>query len=297
MAVEDAVRAARAWLARPIRADHLDAYAPAADIRLWVFDHPRPQRLWIVRINTQAPGTSFLVTEPAPSMDADGKRYETRSETTLDFARRRGVQLAVNTSAFGPLREKSAEPMDVAGLAAADGHLYSQPVKNYGAMYVSRDGRVALRGPPLEQKDVWQVIPGFRMLLDDRAVVVDPADLATGFGQANPRTAVGVDQGGRTIWLVVADGRQPGIAVGLTLAELAAVFEILGAFDALNLDGGGSSTVVIRDANGVRRVLNTPIHAGVRGNLRQVANNLGVMLSGNAPTAAAVQAIREGAAR
>ncbi|MCR4425396.1 MAG: phosphodiester glycosidase family protein [Firmicutes bacterium] len=61
-----------------------------------------------------------------------------------------------------------------------------------------------------------------------------------------PRTAAGLTSDGRTLLLVVADGRQRG-ARGLTLDELAAVMIDLGAFEALNLDGGGSSTLVFRD--------------------------------------------------
>lgn len=294
IAVPPAVKAACEWLTRPLHSQRLEAFGPAAEIWLWVFDRPHPQRIWIVRVDTSVAGIRFLVTEPDPSTDTEGKRYETRCETTLDFARRTGVGIAVNTSAFGPLRPRPGQPMDVAGLAAVDGRIYSKPVKDYGAMYVSKSGRVALRGPPLEQRDIWHVIAGFRMLLDDSVVAVPAADLTTSFGQANPRTAVGVDRAGKTLWIVVADGRQPGRAIGLTLAELAALFQTLGAFDALNLDGGGSTALVVRDAAGSAQILNTPIHAGLPGNLRQVATNLGLILPGKAPAAADIRAARDG---
>lgn len=62
---------------------------------------------------------------------------------------------------------------------------------------------------------------------------------------AAPRSAAGLTQDGRTLLLVVADGRQ-SIARGLTLSELAALMRSLGAWNALNLDGGGSSSAVVR---------------------------------------------------
>jgi hypothetical protein len=61
----------------------------------------------------------------------------------------------------------------------------------------------------------------------------------------NPRTAVGVTAEG-VVLLVVVDGRQPGSSGGMTLGELAAFLRSLGAVDATNLDGGGSSTVVVQ---------------------------------------------------
>ncbi len=63
---------------------------------------------------------------------------------------------------------------------------------------------------------------------------------------AAPRSAAGLTQDGRTLLLVVADGRQ-STARGLTLSELAELMRSLGAWNALNLDGGGSSSAVVRD--------------------------------------------------
>jgi len=61
----------------------------------------------------------------------------------------------------------------------------------------------------------------------------------------NPRTLAGVTDDGRLL-LVVVDGRQPEWSVGATFEESARLLQALGARDGLNLDGGGSSTMVIR---------------------------------------------------
>jgi exopolysaccharide biosynthesis protein len=68
----------------------------------------------------------------------------------------------------------------------------------------------------------------------------------------HPRTAVGISRDGRTLWLVTVDGRA-ATSVGMTLVELADTMRGLGAWDAMNFDGGGSTTMVI---NG--KVMNTP---------------------------------------
>ena len=58
----------------------------------------------------------------------------------------------------------------------------------------------------------------------------------------HPRTAVGTDKKGN-IYLVVVDGRSKGNADGVTIAELTKICEWLGLTDAINLDGGSSSTM------------------------------------------------------
>jgi exopolysaccharide biosynthesis protein len=50
------------------------------------------------------------------------------------------------------------------------------------------------------------------------------------------------------MWLVAIDGRQPGYSVGMTFAELMALCNRLDLSDALNLDGGGSTTMVVKGA-------------------------------------------------
>jgi hypothetical protein len=63
----------------------------------------------------------------------------------------------------------------------------------------------------------------------------------------HPRTVIARDRRG-SWWLVTIDGRQPGRAVGMSFTEMQVLLARLGATDALNLDGGGSTTMVVRDA-------------------------------------------------
>jgi len=88
----------------------------------------------------------------------------------------------------------------------------------------------------------------------------------------HPRTAVGIKPDG-SIVLMVVDGRQPSESNGASLADLADIFASLGCTDAINLDGGGSSTFVLNE-NGEFNVKNSPS----AGSLRAVANGLMVIL-------------------
>jgi exopolysaccharide biosynthesis protein len=72
----------------------------------------------------------------------------------------------------------------------------------------------------------------------------------------HPRTMVGLTGNGHLLFVVV-DGRQPGYAEGMSLFELRALARSLGCTDALNLDGGGSSTMVIAGEGG-NGVVNRP---------------------------------------
>ncbi len=77
--------------------------------------------------------------------------------------------------------------------------------------------------------------------------------------------------------LFVIDGRQPNYSAGATLTELAEVILEHGGHHALNLDGGGSSTLVIEGPDGQPEVLNSPIHRRIPPSReRPVANHLGV---------------------
>ncbi len=277
-----AVADARAWVRDPLEQTPIAAFSPALALHHRRYAAPRPLRLWIARVDLSSNDVRLALTAPA-DFTGENAKFETRCATTLDFARQRGVQLAINTSAFGPFRGQTGQPMDVVGLAAVRGKTYSPPDERFGAMYVARDGRVRLAAPPLDDDGVWHVIPGFRMLLDDRRIAVKPEYAFTSFGGVNPRTAVGVDQDGDTLWIVVVDGRQKDVSEGITLIELAALFESLGAWDALNLDGGGSSTLVIENAVHNYDVVNTPVGRGQPNTLRQVANNLGFYLPGKPP--------------
>ncbi|MFI0404475.1 phosphodiester glycosidase family protein [Actinomadura sp. 3N508] len=111
-------------------------------------------------------------------------------------------------------------------------------------------------------------IGGFPILRDGEPLKgLDPKGPA-------PRTAAGVSRDGRRVYLVVADGRSARSA-GLTVAELASLLDGAGVDDAVNLDGGGSSTFVTR-SGGKAVVRNEPSE----GRERAVANGIGVFLTG-----------------
>jgi hypothetical protein len=111
-------------------------------------------------------------------------------------------------------------------------------------------------------------VGGFPILHDGAAPVdLDPVTLAG-------RTAAGVSRNGRRVYLVVVDGHT-ALSNGTTIAELAAVVHHVGADDALDLDGGGSTTLVLR-APGEPSVSVRNVPSGSAE--RAVANGIGVFV-------------------
>jgi hypothetical protein len=105
--------------------------------------------------------------------------------------------------------------------------------------------------------DVFLVRDGMVRVKDDR--------------QLHPRTAVGIDDDTGDVLLLAIDGRQ-SFSRGYTLVELATLMVGLGADRAVNLDGGGSTTMVARRPSGRLAVVNRPSD----GSQRPVANALAV---------------------
>lgn len=103
--------------------------------------------------------------------------------------------------------------------------------------------------------------------------------------ERHPRTAVGISLDQTKLYVLVADGRSQ-TSVGMTYREMADFFRYIGVFHALNLDGGGSSAMAVRDPrSGSIRVLNTPSD----GRERYVPDGLGIFYSAPEPSAAGAQ--------
>lgn len=106
-------------------------------------------------------------------------------------------------------------------------------------------------------------VTGNKQLVDERVrTVIDDREM-------HPRTAIGIDRDTNSVLMLVIDGRQ-SFSRGYTMVELAKLMIELGAEDALNLDGGGSSTIVGLQPTGALAVLNSPSD----GNQRPVPNGL-----------------------
>ncbi|MCL4817772.1 MAG: phosphodiester glycosidase family protein [Vicinamibacteria bacterium] len=147
------------------------------------------------------------------------------------------------------------------------------------------EATVAYPGPD-DLKGVTEAVAGygagarFQGTLLVEAGVNRGATARVQWDKRHPRTAVGVSRDGATLVVVVLDGRQPGWSAGATLPELARVMIDAGAWDAVALDGGGSSALWLRDeADAAGSIRNRPSD----GRVRAVGNALGVRVERAGP--------------
>ena len=107
-----------------------------------------------------------------------------------------------------------------------------------------------------------EAVGGRPMLARDSVIAPEvETEGQASFRARNPRTAVGLGNNGKRLILAVIDGRQKPYSDGTTLRETAEIMLALGARDAINLDGGGSSALVYRDSTNTLRVANKPSDA------------------------------------
>ena len=236
---------------------------------------PRPLIAHIIVIDTKIKGISFLITPPDSKED-----MPLNARITSQFLDEFGVQIAINGDGFTPWWSRSpadyyphvGDPVTPLGLTASKGNLYTEGVpKVVGTeptLYISRRNDLSFNRRP---GNVFNAISGDRMLVEQGKVVdgLDDSEL-------DPRTAVGLNKNGRILILIVVDGRQPFYSNGATFAKLAELLLSQGAYIAMSLDGGGSSTLVTEGDSGESVILNSPIDNYIPGRERPVANHLGI---------------------
>jgi exopolysaccharide biosynthesis protein len=195
-----------------------------------------------------------------------------RGLTVSEFSSRNGASVAINGDYF----DLDLQPI---GLAMGDGRVWAEASESIRRQEVvgvgDRRVQIFARAEPLRAPEPWMIgaVSGWPMVVDD----CEPVARLPGsdhFTRApHPRSAVGLSADRKQLFLVVADGRREGVP-GLTLPELANLLDALGACTALNLDGGGSSAMWVRD-----RIVNQPSDLVER----PVANHLAVIAAA-APT-------------
>lgn len=119
----------------------------------------------------------------------------------------------------------------------------------------------------------WKMmIGGHAVLVDNGAVKPYTRDIKFIDG-VRARTAVGISQDGKTVYVVTAEGRTKRSS-GLTIAELAKFMQEIGVYKAMNLDGGGSTAMAVRNLGDLNRTRAT--NPEKNGAERRVVNGLGV---------------------
>jgi len=191
-----------------------------------------------------------LVVLRSEARESGGRGLET--VTSMVSRRGSGVLAAVNADFFTPEGTTVGTEVVMGRVTAAR----SRPTLAWrarslpwmGSASVQRDSLLVGWGVHRRDGDgVTMAVGGFPDLIDAGARVGDleVTDRPSFAASRHPRTAVAYDAASQRLWLVVVDGRQAPHSAGMTLPELVTLLEGLGATEALNLDGGGSSVMVV----------------------------------------------------
>lgn len=247
---------------------------------------PRAERMHVVQIDLTAPGIRFELSPPA------GGREVVR-ETTRAFLERAHAQIAINAHFFLPFPSTDSDAW-VIGLAASNGRVYSafeSPEQNFAlvadapAINIDPDNRASIvhRDPAYadglhvkEDVRLWTALAGSAQIVSDGVVTIPTyvddahprAPLTPGsarryangnswYDVVTARSAIGLSKDARTLTLFTVDAR--GGSAGMSVREVAErLIQDYGVWNALNLDGGGSTSLAMADpVTGEARLVNT----------------------------------------
>ncbi|MBP8130533.1 MAG: phosphodiester glycosidase family protein [Candidatus Hydrogenedentes bacterium] len=265
-------------LATSVGADALHPF-PGVELAHIQTASPEPVSYFVVKVDMTLLGLRFTATAP----NGDGPR-DTWTETTREFVQRTGSQIGINASFFANDGESHT---DILSLSVSNGVPYSPWKQSMPCgINISEDNTVTFIEPAIALPTGYECNPSvtlYNAIAGNLWLVRNGKNVTAPEGKRHPRTAIGITRDNKLVLLVV-DGRAPSYSVGMTCHELAETLLRHDAVDALNLDGGGSSTLVIADPE--PRVVNIPMpielpdRPGMTPHAveRKVGNNLGILV-------------------
>jgi len=253
------------------------------------YDRPRLMRIVVMRIDLQTPGLRFVTTGRdvnwGKSMPNHPKiKIATKRVTTAEFMLRanrekkskdRLMIVAFNASPWEPWEKpfthKYGTPL---GLNISNGTIVSDNHPELPAFVVWKNGEVGILQTVDRRKTrrIREAVSGFCMIALNGKVLPD-----AGYSkQLMPRMAYGMSRDRRYLYVIAIDGRQKKWSLGATGSETGKILLEAGAWNAINMDGGGSATLCVWDEARKRPVmLNRQTANGYQ---RPVGSNVGIML-------------------
>lgn len=248
--------------------------------------------LHVVTVDLTNPGVSLRVV-PGGGTETTAGKWQTTLLSVPKIAEREHFDVAINgdyfdadltvdadsaegLAALASGKYRTGQRARVMGTAVTDGRQWATPAGPVPVLLVTPGGKVSMgEMAKVPAGEYSQAISGNYFVVAKGKV---PGHRGT---ERHARTAVGLDEGGKTLTILVVDGLVDGRASGMTTPELCREMVRLGCYDAIGLDGGGSSTLVMREAGAEGgpdryRVMNRPTD----GKPRPVAEALGVVVKG-----------------
>lgn len=239
---------------------------------------PRILKIHVIRVDLTRKDLGFMTAKRDPDWGKPMPDYpdlpiRVRRMTSRDFlleAQKKGIDMlvAVNATPWSPWKppytHKYAARM---GLVISEGDKLEE-ANGRPVFLITRAGEFQIRkvekGEDVSQ--IWLAVSGFGMILENGELVGKPGKKP----KLAPRTGYGLTADKHYMLIMTIDGRMTGISEGVSTYELGQFMKRFGAWTALNMDGGGSTTLVIANGRGKVKKLNVnPFY-------RNVAVNLGI---------------------
>ena len=252
------------------------------------YTQPRLMRVAVMRVDLKTPGLRFVTTgrdadwgKPMP--DYPKIKVATKRITTADFMRQanRGkgkkatMIVAFNASPWTPWKKpfthKFGEPL---GLNISNGTVVSDNHPELPAFVVWKNGEVEIL-ETVDRKKAGRIresVSGFCMIAKDGRLLSD----ARYSQKTMPRMVYGLSRDRRYLYVIAIDGRQKKWSLGATGSETGKILLEAGAWDIINMDGGGSATLCYWDKRKKQPVVLNRHNA--KGYLRPVGSNVGVVI-------------------
>ncbi len=263
----DMARLARAaaglWLAFAAAAS-AQTQATTQAIRIARLSEPGPVTGVVVHVDLRRAQVMVLPTAPLVGTDpSTAPKFQL--DTVSAAARLHDLDVALNASFFGTDAKRNHGTRAIAFFAGnlgrpvgwhlSDGRLLAQPVndKLRATLQINHLGQASIAdGVKQLAPDTLHAVSGNFLLLANGQALANSSDARA------PRSSVGLSGDGHTLVLMAIDGRSEQ-SRGASMGELAALMLRHGAADAINLDGGGSTALVVKDhATGVYGLANQP---------------------------------------
>ena len=237
------------------------------------------QQVNCLRVDLTDPDIEFLTTPRCTNCGA----FETLAENTSLFLERNALQVAVNCNFYatsgGPNDSPIGSPDTVLGLAISRGQLVSLADSSvHAATLLLTTNNVPTfipqNWPATASLDgIYTAVAGNVLLLTNAFVlgITNEADY-------DPRTAIGLSQDSRYLYLLTIDGRDSAWSAGANFYQTGEWLARFGAWNGFNVDGGGSTTMSMQDCTGKSVRLNRPSFLKLNNPPRErnIGHNLGL---------------------
>lgn len=238
-------------------------------------DRPRPLRINVILVDLKRKDLRFMTVKRDPDWgmpmpDYPSMPIRVRRLTVwkfMDNALARGIDMlvAVNATPWGPWKPPYTHSYAAKmGLVISDGDKI-ESANGRPVFLITRKNEFQIRKIAKDEdtSDIQLALSGFIMILENGQVLKGPHKLA-------PRTAYGLSKDATKMLIMTVDGRMKGYSEGVSTPELGEWMRKFGAYNALNMDGGGSTTLLVSDGKGGIRQLTAKLF------YRTVATSLGI---------------------